>query len=338
MAKTPEFDFRDNYSQNYIINGNMDYWQRGTTFSTPASGAYTADRWRVGYDGTIGTFTVSAQSFTLGQTAVPGEPTSFLRWNHTAAGSGSTSRALSQRIEGVRTLAGKTITASVYLKADTTRTMSISMFQNFGTSGSPSANVPIAAQNITLTTAWQKFTLTFVVPSISGKTLGTDNNDYLSLTLNLPINTTMTIDVSQVMVNEGTEAGNFSYYNNNVAAELMACKRYYQKSFDLLVTPANSGNTTSILDSGNAIAFNHHNSLIGVFVQFQVVMRNAPILTRYGTSNGRWIYYGINNAAVVEANVSTDFLTSRTNGFTFAQQATAAMVTIQGHFTAEAEL
>lgn len=32
-------------SRNCAINGNFDVWQRGATFTTPASAAYTADRW-----------------------------------------------------------------------------------------------------------------------------------------------------------------------------------------------------------------------------------------------------------------------------------------------------
>ena len=34
--------------KNFIINGGFDFWQRGTTFTSPSSWTYSADRWLVG--------------------------------------------------------------------------------------------------------------------------------------------------------------------------------------------------------------------------------------------------------------------------------------------------
>ena len=49
MPKTTILDDRKNYHQNYIINGNFDYWQRGTSF---AGNGYTADRFGTGSSNT----------------------------------------------------------------------------------------------------------------------------------------------------------------------------------------------------------------------------------------------------------------------------------------------
>jgi len=99
-AATSPFSLNDEIFQlndapfafNFAANANFSNWNQGTSFSSPASGTETTDDWWTEYDGSIGTFTVSRQAFTIGQTDVPGEPIYFARWDHTVAGSGSTYR------------------------------------------------------------------------------------------------------------------------------------------------------------------------------------------------------------------------------------------------------
>ena len=119
-------------SRNKLINGNFDVWQRGTSFSSTVSGtsAYTADRWKAG-GGT--STTVSRQAFTLGQTDVPGEPTYYARW---AITNNSQNYEFQQRIEDVRTLAGKKATISFYARL-TTGTITVGVSCLLYTSPSP---------------------------------------------------------------------------------------------------------------------------------------------------------------------------------------------------------
>ena len=80
-----------------------------------------------------------------------------------------------QHIENVTKLAGKTVTLSFWAKADATKNIAIEFGQKFGTGGSPSAELlGIGSQLVALTTIWQKKTITVTLPSIVGKTLGTD--------------------------------------------------------------------------------------------------------------------------------------------------------------------
>lgn len=188
-------------------NGKLDYWRGGTTFNTPASLAETADGWYVVYDGTIGAFTITQQAFTLGQTDVPGDPKYFLRWDQSSAGSGSTLRRIRVPIPGVHWRNGEQVTRRIYLKADSARNVTRKILQNFGTTGSPSAEVEASTAVIALTTSWQAFDVTFTLPSVAGKTLGSDANDCIYLTLDLPVNTTMTIDVAMDDFRPGTFAG-----------------------------------------------------------------------------------------------------------------------------------
>jgi len=218
-------------TKNKIINGNFDIWQRGTSFSIPSTPGltYTADRWAAGFDGTGATRTISQEPFTLGQTDVPNEPTNFLRWSQTVAGTGATYNTLAQRIENVRTCANKTITVSFYAKAAASTTVSVDAIQFFGTGGTPSPSVGATGSTITVSTTWQKYIVTFSIPSISGKTLGTANTPYgdhfLQLNFNLPINSTFTFDLAQVQLEEGFQATQFE--QRPIAAELSLCQRYY---------------------------------------------------------------------------------------------------------------
>jgi hypothetical protein len=145
--------------RNAIINGNFDIWQRGTSFSNPIGGAYLADRWLHGFDGTGSTRTISRQSFTLGQTDVPNEPTYFLGYNQSVAGTGATVTNIQQRIEDVRTFAGQQVTLSFYAKAASAITLpEIVIQQGFGTGGSPSSIVnTTVASSVAISTSWTKY-------------------------------------------------------------------------------------------------------------------------------------------------------------------------------------
>lgn len=237
LAKTSSTDYAtawvDFPSPNYIINSAFDFWQRGTTFSSPANAAYTADRWRLGYDGTGAARTLSRQAFTPGTAPVAGyEGTYFYRYAQTSAGSGATySNVLEQAIEGVRTLAGQTVTVSFWAKADSARIISPIYTQYFGTGGSPSSPVYIGATSQNITTSWARYSTTITLPSISGKTIGTNGNDSLTITFqSYTTNATQTIDFWGIQVEAGSTATPFRRNSPNLQAELAACQRYYAQS------------------------------------------------------------------------------------------------------------
>lgn len=235
-------------SYNYIINGAFDIWQRGTSFASATSNTYSADRWRAAFDGT-GVRTISQQAFTLGTAPVSGyEGRFFYRYNQTTAGTGATfSNILEQRIESVRTVAGETITISFWAKADATRTVTPIMTQYFGTGGSPSASTTTNGSAKTLTTSWANYTATVTLPSLSGKTIGTDGNDSIILTLQSSTgNATQTIDIWGVQVEEGSIATPFRRNAPSIQAELEACKRYYETFSAGTVLAPGYANTSSV--------------------------------------------------------------------------------------------
>jgi hypothetical protein len=242
--------------RNRIINGDMRVWQRGTTGTSSNSfgagntaGHVSADRWWAQvFAGSSGsgtcTFTTSQQAFTAGQTAVPGEPKYFTRVQATSLGvqGGSSSIVrVHQAIEGVSNFAGQTATFSFYAKADTARTYAFLATQIFGSGGSPSAKTAVG-QTIAVTSAWQKFSVTLAIPSIAGKTVGTNGDDYLGFTFilykqdNTAFNdslgavgtyaTNMYLDFTQAQAELGSVATPFE--QRSIGLELSLCQRYYQ--------------------------------------------------------------------------------------------------------------
>ena len=188
---------------NQCINGELDSWVN-TSLSTPASNTEAAENFFVNYDGTIGTFAVSRESFTLGQTDVPGEPQYYLRWNHTSAGSAQTIKRIRHRISGVRTFAGQTIQITFYAKFASAAAVTVGATQYFGTGGSPSSDVTVTAKSRTLTTTFARYTVTLAIPSISGKTIGSNANDALFINFNLPLNATCDFQIANIAVYKGT--------------------------------------------------------------------------------------------------------------------------------------
>jgi hypothetical protein len=88
-----------------------------------------------------------------------------------------------QRIEDVRTFAGQEVTVSYWAKADTTISsgdLLIKAFQDFGTGGATAVPTNFTP-NPSVTTAWQRFTATMTLPSISGKIIGGSEDDFLLL-------------------------------------------------------------------------------------------------------------------------------------------------------------
>ena len=219
--------------RNAIINGNFDIWQRGTSFT---GGVYGADRWLHNRVGT--THTATRQPFTLGQTAVPNEPTYFCRTVVSTVAGASNFANLVQRIEDVRTFAGQQVTVSFWAKVDATKNIAVELVQEFGTGGSPSAEVnAIGTTKVSIGTTFQKVTITTTVPSISGKTLGTNNDHSLTLVIWFDAGSTFnsrtdtlgqqsgTFEIAQVQVERGPIATPFE--RRPIGQELALCQRYY---------------------------------------------------------------------------------------------------------------
>jgi hypothetical protein len=217
------------FSKNVIINGGFDIWQRGTSFGSLTDSAFFADRWAVDFNGTAATRTVSRQSLMGAVTNSSSQY--YTRYAQSVAGSGGTYNWFHQRIESVATLSGQTVTLSFWAKADAARSVDLACSQVFGTGGSPSAQVNTTIGTATLTTSWAKYSYTFAMPSIVGKTMGTTaGTDNLELDFKMPVNTAMTLDFADIQLEAGSQATPFSRIGGSIQGELSACQRYYWRS------------------------------------------------------------------------------------------------------------
>jgi len=282
--------------KNKIINGDFNINQRGFTSTTSTFG-YNFDRWTFARTG--GSLTLSAETFTPGTAPVAGyESKNFVRCAISGQSAAADRFIYSQAIESVRTFANQTITVSFWAKASSgTPSVAVSVVQTFGSGGSPSGDVQTAGGKIAITTSWARYSVTFAVPSISGKTIGTANDDALNVRLwtsagtdfNAPTNSlgiqNATIDFWGVQVEAGSVATAFQTATGTLQGELAACQRYFWKA---------GGGHNTVYGNGFAGSTTKIYTLVNVPVSMRT---KSPTL---GYSNLRFTDFG---AAVTLSNL-----------------------------------
>ena len=246
----------DNF-KNKIINGNFDFWQRlrgleGSSFaitnSTSDITAFVPDRWFLTTD-MSGSDSFSAsieqKSHPTSQSEILSLPKYYTRFSGVVTENSTgnnTQCGFAQRIEGVRTLAGKQVTVSFWVRGSTSGFASFRVSQKFGSGGSPTAQVNVGQRDFAIAeNAWTKVIFTFSMPSIaSGAVIGNRLDDavevafqtYCSkdfLKASSKVNYTGTLDISQVQVEEGAQATLFDKRMPQV--ELDMCQRYFEVGF-----------------------------------------------------------------------------------------------------------
>lgn len=282
--------------KNLVINGDFffsRYNAKNDFAGTPAivDNTYYFDRW-VGRAEVSGAY--SCPAFVAGQTDVPDAPARHCRITKSVAGSASTDYTyISQRIENVGISFGRTFTLSFYAKADASKNLSVEFVQNFGTGGTPTAEVTgigvSVASKFALTTSWQKFTLTFAAPAApGGLVLGTDDNSYFGLNFwmsagsNYAARTqtlgaqTGTFDISHVQLEYG--GGATIWDNRSLAEEEMLCARYLP-SFQGLGSATKGG--FPVIGMGSAVSA----TSARIHIPFKVPTRAAVTAASIGGSS-----------------------------------------------------
>lgn len=169
--------------RNKLHNPLFIIGQRGAGPWTTAG--YGLDRWINTMNHSNGSATVTQISLPDASRAAIGDEEAQKALNYVFTGGTGAGDydGMTQRIEDVRRLAGKTITVSFWSNAAATMNVGISLAQVFGTGGSPSAAVNVPGQVVTVSPTWARYTATFNIPSIAGKTLGSNGDSETEVTI-----------------------------------------------------------------------------------------------------------------------------------------------------------
>lgn len=275
--------------RNKIINGDLNVWQRGLSFTIAAGGvAYTADRWLIA-NTTNQPVTILRGAFLPGAyDDVPGSP-SFVLVASFAVAPTTGSLNIIQRIEGVRTLEGKRATARAYISGPANAgALDFDVTQIFGSGGSPSANVVVPKTSLDVATInnpggnIRKKNAIIDLPSLAGKSIGTNGNDNVQYRWLLSARQAGTYIFGRASFVEGdATAEDDPFAPRHPQQEEDFCMQYYAKTFSLETTPTNGAGfggaiSASTLSIGEAVAT----------WQFPQLMRAPPSMTFFNPGSG----------------------------------------------------
>jgi hypothetical protein len=140
---------RLNAFNNLLVNPGFEIWQRGASFASPITDAFTADKWKVSYSGAP-SFTItkdtSAPNINLGSASLSSQ---------ISAVGGSTSYFIRQFVENYQDFIGKTVSFSIWVKS------TVPGIKAFISNATPATSFSVAHSG---GTAWQRLTCTYTVP------------------------------------------------------------------------------------------------------------------------------------------------------------------------------
>lgn len=239
-----------------LINANFRFWQRhgpssGNNPTNDVRGFHGPDHWLfdAGQAGESGALSRIRQT-TPYVGSFSGEEW-VLRWNKTTASGPGAETSIAQRVEHVGSLEGEAAVFAFdgFKSAGSNLTiLGVDLVQNFGTGGSPSSDVttPMSAQaGLTIDGTPRRFVFSATVPSISGKTLGTNTPGYLEVKVRVALAVTFDVYLTACVLARSTvDPG---WFPRPEGQDLRLCRRYYQKSTILDALPTVSFNEDQAL-------------------------------------------------------------------------------------------
>lgn len=196
---------------NLFNNGQFDDFPVGEYAPLPTSIPVLAyGGWSFIKNGTNPEDSITFKKYTLDNTLVPASPIYFLNYIANEPGTSETIKDIVFTISNVRSLENETITVGINARSAISGTFAIQVFavQHFGTGGSPSADVITNFTPINLTTTNQNYSATITVPTLVGKTLGTNGDDNFQIHFRLPTNNIGNIELTNAYLKRGSSAFN----------------------------------------------------------------------------------------------------------------------------------
>lgn len=208
--------------RNAIINGSFNIWQRGTSLT---GYAYTADRWLAYNASAVNTISRQAASLSGFQYCA--------RVQRNSGATSTGSQYLVQAVESVNSyyLQGKPVILSFWARKGANYSSSSSVLSaNIETStgtdqsyiGAWAGSSPSALGTVTLTTTWQKFTISSGIVPLTA-------NQVAVAFYYTPVGTAGAADyfeITGVQLEQGSVATPFE--QRPIQTELALCQRYYQ--------------------------------------------------------------------------------------------------------------
>lgn len=226
-----------NVGRNLIHNSMFRCLQRGPGPFTVAG--FSADRWQISLIGS--SMTTSAGSYSDANRTTIGDENAITYMTSTVVGTAGANdySQFVQAIENSRRLSGKTVTVSFWANSTSgTPKLGIGLYQGFGTGGSPSAPVALAGQSVTISTAIVRYSVTFAVPSTSGKTFGSNGDSATQLSFWFSSGSFYATQAGSIGVQSNTfvlwgiqlevAATATALEKPDLAVDLANCQRFYQ--------------------------------------------------------------------------------------------------------------
>lgn len=299
------FDFNPISNRNLFVDGAKETWSiaNGANQATTTGGGYGPCVLQIVSAGLGGAGNYArgqagaAQSSRLGW---PRGPNNYGTLNQTVASTGNlasrTGPLMAMRIEDVNYVEGSSITFSVTLQNNGASSITVTQLaaaQNFGTGGSPSANVAtIYPVNWVIPNdgVWRRYSARLDIPTTNGKTIGTSTNGFTQISVEFPVGQTFAISdcfwQAEFCSPQAPATGwptAFEYRGQ--AAEAQRVERYYETTINFYGVGALNSATVAY-----------------VMGRQRTPKRVVPTVTTSGTFT---LYaLAIGNQAIAAANVS----------------------------------